>query len=153
MNEFQQSEIIEKYVQSKISPALLQLLINNQVQFVWLRCYVLPDVVVQIKNFSSLVLFSAVFHKRRGKKLISETIQYKLECSSKMRFAFFYPKDIQKFVLENYRFCRKSGNDANSRGLEGEEASWSCSLRHYDAVRRKIDMWFTPNCAPCFNRI
>ena len=70
-----------------------------------------------------------------------------------MRLPFFYPKDIQKFVLENYQFCRKSGNDANSRGLEGEEASWSCSLLHYDAVRRKSDTWFTPNCAPCFNRI
>ena len=37
--------------------------------------------------------------------------------------------------LENYQFFRKSENNTNSRG--------SCSLRHYDAMRTKIDMWFT----------
>ena len=64
-------------------------------------------------------------------------IKYKLGSSSKMQFAFFYPKDIQKNFFENYRFCRKSGSDANSSG-------WgSYSLRHYDAVRTKIDMSFT----------
>ena len=38
--------------------------------------------------------------------------------------------------MENYWFCWKSGN---SRGT----GSWS--LRHYDAVRTKINMGFTPN--------
>ena len=59
-------------------------------------------------------MFSTVIHKRRGKKLISKTIKYKLEYF-KDAICFFYPKDIQ-FFLENYQFCQKSGNEANSRG-------------------------------------
>ena len=69
---------------------------NNPVQFICLWSCVPPDIVVRRNNFFSLVLFSAVTHKRRGKKLISETIKYKLDSSSKMQFAFFCPKDIQK---------------------------------------------------------
>ena len=39
-----------------------------------------------------------------------------------------------KQFLENYRFCRKSGNDTYSRG-------WGLRfLRHCDALRTKIDM-------------
>ena len=49
-----------------------------------------PDFVVQINNFFSLVLFPVVIYKRRGKKLISKTVKYKLDSSSKMKFAFFY---------------------------------------------------------------
>ena len=110
---------------------------NNEVQFVFLWCCVPPNFVVQINNFCSLALFSAVIHKRRRKKLISKTIKYKLDSSSKMQFAFVILKTFN-FFLENYRFCRKSGNDANSRGLGG---GWrSRSLRHYDTLRTKIDM-------------
>ena len=69
---------------------------NNQVQFVCLWDCAPPDFVVQINNLFRLPLFSVV-HKRRGKKLISKTIKYKLDSSSKIRFAFFYPKDIQNF--------------------------------------------------------
>ena len=75
---------------------------NNQVQFVCLWCCVPPDFVFQINSFFSLVVYSALIHKTRGKKLISKTIKYKLESSSKMQFAFFYPKDIEKVFLENY---------------------------------------------------
>ena len=50
-----------------------------------------------------------------------------------------------KIIFENCQFCRKSGNDANSRGRE-----WSCSLRHYDPMCTKIDMWFTPNIMRSF---
>ena len=39
-----------------------------------------------------------------------------------------------KHFLENYVFCRKFGNDTYSR-------RWgACYLRHYDALRTKIDM-------------
>ena len=69
---------------------------NNQAQFVCLWCCVPPDFVVQINNFFNFAIFSAVIHKRRGKKLISKIIKYKLDSSSKMQFAFFDPKDIQK---------------------------------------------------------
>ena len=69
---------------------------NNQVEFVSLWCFVPLNFVVQINNFFSLVLFSAVIYNRKAKKLISKTIKYKLDSSSKMQFAFFYPKDIQK---------------------------------------------------------
>ena len=51
-----------------------------------------------------MVLFFAVIHKIREKKLFSKTIKYKLDCSSKMQFAFFYPKKIQKSFWENYQF-------------------------------------------------
>ena len=74
---------------------------NNQVQFVY---------------FFGLALSSAVIYKRRGEKQISKTTEYKLGSSSKMQFAIFYPKDIQKFFLQNYQFCRKSENKAKSWG-------------------------------------
>ena len=93
---------------------------NNQVQFLRLCCCVPHDFLVQINNFFGLVLFSAVIYKRTGKKLISKTIKYKLDSSLKTQFFFFYYKDIQNFFLENYRFCRKSGNDSNCRGWSGD---------------------------------
>ena len=65
--------------------------------FVYLWCCDPPDFVVQINNFFSLVLFSAVIHKRRGKKLISKIIRYKLDRSSKMQFAFFILKTFKFF--------------------------------------------------------
>ena len=79
---------------------------NNQVQFVCLWCCVPRDYVVQINNFFGLVLFSAANHKRRGKKLISRTIKYKIDSSSKMQFAFFYPKDIQNFFWKTIDFVK-----------------------------------------------
>ena len=66
--------------------------------------YVPPDFVVQISNLFSLVLFSTVIHKRRRKKLISETVKYKLGSPSKMQFSFFYPKDIQKYFWKTIDF-------------------------------------------------
>ena len=36
-----------------------------------------------------------------------------------MQFVFFYPKNIQKYFLENYQFYRKCRNDVKSRGVEG----------------------------------
>ena len=90
------------------------MLMNNQLLFVCLWCCVSLDFAIQI-NFFSLVLFSAVIHKRRGKKLISKTIKYKLDSSSKMQFAFL-SKRHSIFFMENYRFCGKSGNEANNKG-------------------------------------
>ena len=81
----------------------LQLLMNNQMQFVCLWCCVPPDFVVQTNNFSSLALLSPVIHRRKGKKLISKTLKYKLGSSSLMQFAFFYPKSIKNVSWENYR--------------------------------------------------
>ena len=85
-------------------------------------------------NVISLVLFSVVSHKKTGKKLISRVIKYKLGSSSKMQFVIFIVKTFKNF-LENFRFCRKSGNDANSMGRG--ESRQSLSLRHYDACVRK----------------
>ena len=56
--------------------------------------------VVQINTFGSLVLFSAVIHKRKEEKLVNKTIKYKLDRSSKMQFAIFYPKNILIFFLK-----------------------------------------------------
>ena len=74
-----------------------------------------PDFVVQINNFFSLVLFSTTIHEWRGKKLISKTIEYKLDSSSKMYWCNLNLKKFRKVFLENYRFCRKSRNDAKNR--------------------------------------
>ena len=68
----------------------------NQVQLVCLRCCVTPDFVVEINIFFSLALFSAVIHKRRGKKMVRKTIKYKLDSSSKLQFVFLSPEDTQK---------------------------------------------------------
>ena len=86
---------------------------NNQVQFVCLWCWAQTDFVVQINNFFSLILCFAVIHKRRGKELINKTMKYNLDSCSKMQFSSFY--QFFFFFLENYRFCRKSANGANSR--------------------------------------
>ena len=59
-----------------------------------LWCCVPPDFVIQIYNFFSLVLFSAIIHKRSGKKLISKTIKQKLDNSSKIQFDFFILKAV-----------------------------------------------------------
>ena len=106
----------------------------NQVQFVCLWCCVPPDFVVQINNFFSLALFSAVIHKRRGKKLISETVKHKFDSSSKMQFAFFYPKDIQKVFWKTIDFVE----NMEMTQIAGDGGS--CSLHHYDALHTKIDM-------------
>ena len=77
--------------------ALMQLLKNNQMQFVCLQCCVWPHFVVQRNNLFSLVQFSSLIYKRRGKTLISKANKHKLNNSSKIQIAFFYPKNIQVF--------------------------------------------------------
>ena len=47
-------------------------------------CGVPPDSIVPVNNFVSFALFFAVIRRRRGKKLISETIKYELRSSSNM---------------------------------------------------------------------
>ena len=84
------------HVQYRILQALLQLLMNNDVQFVCLWCCALPGFVLQINNLFSLVPISAVIHNKKEKRLIWKAIKYKLDSSSNMQFAFFYPTDIQK---------------------------------------------------------
>ena len=74
--------------------------------FVCLWYYVPPDFVVQINNFFSFVLFSAGIDKRRGKTLISKTVKYKLESSSKMQFAFFILKTFKYFFWKTIDFIK-----------------------------------------------
>ena len=114
------------HVQFKIALALLQLLMNNQKQFVSLWRCVLPDFVVQRNNFFRLVFPFSVIHKTIGKKLISKTIKRKLDNSSKVQFAFFYPDNIQ-FLQENYQCFRKSGNYANSSGWASNSCASVCT--------------------------
>ena len=87
-----------------------------------------------VLRFVVLVLFSAVIHKRRGKKLISKTIKCKLDSSPKMQFAFFDPNDIQE-LFGNLSILSKIWKLRKQQGV-----GRSCSLRHYDAVRTKIDI-------------
>ena len=110
---------------------------NNEVQFVFLWCCVPPNFVVQINNFFSLVLFSAVIHKRRRKKLISKTIKYKLDSSSKMQFAFVILKTFN-FFWKTIDFVKNLEMTQIAGGWRG---GWrSRSLRHYDTLRTKTDM-------------
>ena len=87
-------------------------------------------------KFSSFVTVSAVIYKRRGKKLISKTTKYKFSSSSKTQFTYFHSKNIQKVFWKSIDFVEN---------LEIAGGRGSCSLRHYDAVRTAINMWFTPN--------
>ena len=95
---------------------------NNQGKFVCLWCCVLPGFVVELNNFFSLVLLFAVIHKRRGEKLISETIKYKLDSSSERELPFFYPKDIQNFFwktidfVENLEMTQIAGGGGGGKG-------------------------------------
>ena len=77
---------------------------SNPAQFVSFWCCVPPDFIVQISIFFSLVLFFAVIHKSREMKPISKIIKYKLDCSSKMQFAFFYSKDIKNSFRKTTNF-------------------------------------------------
>ena len=92
---------------------------NNQVQFVY---------------FFGLALSSAVIYERRGEKQISKTTEYKLGSSSKMQFAIFYPKDIQKF------FCKTINFAENLKIKQKAGGGGSYSLHHYTVMRTKIDM-------------
>ena len=58
-----------------------------------------PDYVFQVNNFFSLVLFSAVIHKIRGKKLINKTIKYRLGSFSNMQFAFFFIDFVENLEM------------------------------------------------------
>ena len=55
-----------------------------------------------------------------------------------MQFAFLYPKDIYFF------FWKTIDSVENLEMTQIAGGGGSCSLRHYDAMRTKIDMWFTP---------
>ena len=105
---------------------------NNQVQFVCLWWCVSPDFVVQINNFFNLVVFSAVIHKRGGKKLITKTIKYKLDSSSKMQLTFFILKTFKKTI--------DFAKNLEMMQIAGARREGACSLRYYDAVCTKFDM-------------
>ena len=93
LNEFLQSEIMQK---------------SRAVQNITHIIAVPPDSVVQINNFFSLLIFSAVIHKRREQKLICKSTKYKLDSSSKMRFAFFLNlKAIQSLFFGKLAICSK----------------------------------------------
>ena len=98
---------------------------KNRLYVLW--CCVPPVLVVQINNFFSLLLFSAVNHKRGGMKLISKRIKYKLDSSWRMYFAFFILKTFKTF-LENYQFSQKSENETNSSRRWGEGVMFFASL-------------------------
>ena len=82
----------------------------------------------------NLVLFSVVIYHKQRKKSISKTIKYKLDSSSNMPFG----KGIQKYFWKTIVFVKNL--EMTQIAVEG-----SCSLRHYDAMRTKIDIWFAPN--------
>ena len=96
LNEFLQSEIMQKSHSVQNITSIIAVADEKSDAFVCLWCCAPPCFVVQINDFFSLVPFSAVIHKRRGKKLIIKTIKYKRDSFSKMQFAFCYLKDIPK---------------------------------------------------------
>ena len=56
-----------------------------------------------------------------------------------MQFAFFYPKDIQNFSWKTLDFVKNLEMTQIAGGWWGGGGE-SCSLRHYDAMRTKIDI-------------
>ena len=48
-----------------------------------------------------------------------------------------------KLLFKNYWFCQNLEMKQIARG-RGKKRRGSCSLCHYNAMRTKIDMWFTP---------
>ena len=79
-----------------------------------------------------MVPFSAVIHKRRGKKLVAKQL--------KMQFGISYPKDIHNFFWKTVDFVENL--EMMQIALEEKEggSEGSCSLHHYGAMRMKIDM-------------
>ena len=144
LNEFLQSEIMQKSRSAQYITRIIA--VANQVQFVCLFvCCAPPNSVVQINNFFRLILFSAEIRKRRGKKLISKTIKYKLGSSSKMPFALFPERHlfIHLFIylfIWKQLILSKMWNDAYGRGRRGREVMFFASLWRR---RTKIDMLFT----------
>ena len=95
-------------------------------------CALHLTLLFKLNSFFSLGLLSPGIHNGRGKKLTNNYMQIK-------RFFFCCQGNLKHF-LENYRFCRKSGNDAYSK-------RWRChaicvNMTH-DALRTKINMWLT----------
>ena len=54
---------------------------------------------------------------------------------------FFYPKDVH-FFLKTINFAENLEMTHMAAG--GRRGELTCSLRHYDAMRTKIDMRFKP---------
>ena len=97
-----------------------------------------------------MLLFSAVINKRRGKKLISKTIKHKLDSSSKMQFALFYPKDIQKYFLKAIDFIEnlEMTQIAGGGGTGGRGTIFFTSLWRNEYENRYVihpwEIWFRP---------
>ena len=62
-----------------------------------------------------------------------------------MQFAFHNYKYIKKF-FGKISILSKVWKWSKQQGAGG-----LCSLGHYDAMRSKIDMWFTPNSCTLWN--
>ena len=89
------------------------------------------SLLFKLNSFFSLVLFSPGIHNGREKKLANNYMLLKPFLQDVMYL--FCCQWHLKYVLENYRFCRRSDNGAYSRG-------WgSCYMRHYDVLRTRID--------------
>ena len=86
-----------------------------------------------LSSFFDVVLFSPGIHSGGEKKLTNNYLYIK-QFLRDVVYIFCCHGHL-KHSLKNYRFCRKSGNDAYSRGL-GD----SCYLHHYGAVHTKISM-------------
>ena len=74
-------------------------------------CALHLTLLFKLNSFFSLGLLSPGIHNGRGKKLTNNYMQIK-------RFFFCCQGNLKHF-LENYRFCRKSGNDAYSKRWRG----------------------------------
>ena len=65
-------------------------------------------------------------------------MKYKWDSASKKQSAFFYLKEVEKFFWKTIDFIE----NLDMTQIAGGEGT--CSLRHYDAMRNKIDMWLSP---------
>ena len=125
-NGFLQSEIMQKSDSVQDITSIIEVADKYQVQFVCLWCFIPSYFIVQINNFFSLVVLSTAIHKRRGKKLISKTIELKLVLQR---------CDLSFFILKTFIFFLKTINFAEN--LE---------MTHMAGGGRRgvVDMFFAP---------
>ena len=91
---------------------------ENQVQSVYLQCYISLQSVVQIKQFLKIACIFCWNPQKKRKKLTKKTIRYKLGGSSKMHSIFLASRTFKTFQRK-LSFFWKSWHDATtSRGWE-----------------------------------
>ena len=136
LNKFLQSEIMQKlFSVQKITRTTTVFDKKIIVYSAYLGyCATHLSLLVELNSFVRQALFSLGMQNGREKKLLN--VYMLIQRFIKDVIDLFCCQGYLKHFLKDYRFWRKSGNDAYNRSGGG----MSCYLRHYDALCTKIDM-------------